>query len=257
MQITGIGVGLDYNEQALNQLAIRSSGRLYHVTESKVLPEIVQSEIGLLKSTRAANARIAVVPAPGVQLLSVDGARSMNRDGTLEVPLGSMFAGQHREFIVRARLNAPTEGSHPIASVRFQFADPTEGNLERVQEAVARFDVVGDAAVASARKNLKAQGVLAMIDASRTTSLAAADIDGDRFGDAERRLDEAEKNLRAAAASASSNADKKRLEESAFKVSKAKAGASAAAAAPPAARAETKRQRSLEANDAAMDLGGF
>ncbi len=257
VQITGIGVGLDYNEHALNQLAIRSSGRLYHVTDSKVLPEIVQSEIALLKSTRAANARIAVVPAPGVELLSVDGARSMNQNGTLEIPLGSMFAGQHRELIVRARVNVPSEGSHPIASVRLQFSDPTEGNLERVQEAVARFDVVGDARVASSRRNLKAQGVLAMLDASRTTSMAAADIDGDRFGDAEKRLEEAERNLRAAAQQATNKQDKMRFEASAGRVSAAKAGASAAAAAPPAARAETKRKKSLEANDAAMDLGGF
>ncbi len=257
VQITSIGVGLDYNEHALNQLAIRSSGRLYHMTDSKNLPEIIQSEMALLKSTRAANAKIAIVPAPGVQLLGVEGARGVMMGNNIEVPLGSMFAGQHREFVVRARLNAPTEGSHPIASVRLVFADPTEGNLERIQEAVARFDVVGDAVLASSKKNSKAHGVLAMLDAGKTTQMAAADIDGDRFGDAEKKLEEAERNLRQAAAQATSKADKVRLESSAAKVGKARAGAGAAAAAPAPARAAEKRKQSLEANDAAMDIQGF
>lgn len=258
VQVTSIGVGLDYNENALNQLAIKSSGRLYHLTDSKNLPEIIDSELALLKSTRAANAKVAIVPAPGVQLVGVEGARGVSaQGGAFEVPLGSMFAGQHREFVVRARLTAPESGSFPIASVRLVFSDPTEGNLERVQEAVARFDVVNDPIVASARKNAKAQGVFAMLEASRATSFAAVAMQDERFDDADKKLAATEQELRSLAGAASTKADRARFEESAAKVSQARAGAAAAAAAPPAARPEAKRKASLEANSAALDLNGF
>lgn len=257
VQITTIGVGLDYNEKALNQLAVRSSGRLYHLTDSKNLPEIVQSEIALLKSTRAANAKIAIVPAPGVDLLAVEGSRGTFVNGAMEVPLGAMFAGEHKEFVVRARLRAPDSGSHPIASVRLVFNDPTEGNLERIQEAVARFDVVADAKVAEARINAKAQGVFAMIDASKSAERAAVALNDDRFEEAEKDLMATEQKLRTAAQHAATKQDRARLEKSADKVGAARAGAGAAAAAPAAAKPMAKRKAALETNDTAMDMAGF
>ncbi|NUP04428.1 MAG: VWA domain-containing protein [Polyangiaceae bacterium] len=257
VQITTIGVGLDYNEQALNRLAMKSSGRLYHLTDSKNLPEIVQSEVALLKSTRAANAKVAIVPAPGVELVGVDGMRARPAaDGTFEVPLGAMFAGEHKEFVVRARLRAPDSGSHPIASVRLVFNDPSEGNLERVQEAVARFDVVNDATVAQASRNTKAQGVFAMIDASITAERAAVAMNEDRFGEAEKDLAVTEEKLRMAAKASTSSSDKKRLEATAQRVSQARAGGSAAAAAPAPKKAEMRRKAALDANDAAMEFSG-
>ncbi|HTJ83257.1 MAG TPA: VWA domain-containing protein [Polyangiaceae bacterium] len=258
VQITAIGVGLDYDELTLNALAMKSAGRLYHMENTAALPEIVASEMGLLKSTRAADTKVAIVPAPGVQLVGVEGAQGRwQSGGALEVPLGSMFGGQHKEFIVRARLNAPESGTHPVASVRLVFLDPKEGNLERIQEAVARFDVVNDASVAMSRKNVRAQNVFAMIDASLATERAAQAVNTDDFAGADRAFEEAEKKLRSQAAVATTAADKSRLEASATRVSQARAGASAAAAAPPAAKPAAKRKMSLEANDAAMDMQGF
>lgn len=256
VQLTAIGVGLDYNERALNQLAVRSSGRLYHLTDSKNLPEIVQSEMALLKSTRAANAKVAIVAAPGVEILGVEGVRGTFVNGSLEVPLGAMFAGQHKEFVVRARLRAPESGSHPIASVRLVFSDPTEGNLERIQETVARFDVVNDPSVATSRKNSKAQGVLAMVDASKSTESAAVALNDDNFDEADRQLAMTEKNLRSAAQTATTKADRERLEESAQRVGRARAGAAGVAAAPAPAKAAAKRKAALETNDAALDFSG-
>lgn len=262
VQVTAIGVGLEYDELTLNQLAIRSSGRLYHLTDTRALPEILGTEIGLLKSTRATNTRVSVVPAPGVQIVSVEGARGTFQSCGMgacpvDVPLGSMFAGQHKEFIVRVRLSTPEAGSHPVASVRLLFHDPAENNLERVQEAVARFDVVNDPTLAAQRLNQRAQSVLAMIEAGRATEIAAQSINADNFDEAERALAATEQKLRNQAAAATSAADKARLESSASRVGRARAGAAKAAATPAPARPMEKRKQALEANDAAMDLQGF
>lgn len=262
VQLTAIGVGLDYDEVTLNQLAVRSSGRLYHLTDTRALPEIVSSEMKLLKGTRATNTRVSIVPAPGVEIVSVEGARGMAQPCggagcPVDVQLGAMFAGQHKEFVVRVRLMAPEAGSHPVASVRLLFHDPAENNLERVQEAVARFDVVNDPLVAAQRKNDRAQSVFAMIDAGKATEIAAQSINADDFDRAERELAATEQKLRAQASASTSKKDKARLEESANRVGRARSGAAKAAAAPPAARPAEKRKQALEANDAAMDLQGF
>ncbi len=258
VQITSIGVGLQYNENALNQLAVRSSGRLFHVTESSSLNEVVESELALLKSTRASGARVAIVPAPGVELVSVEGARFVRGEhGALEVPLGSMFAGQHREWIVRTRVNAPAEGSHALASVRLSFADPSDGNVPRIQETIARFEVTRDAAVFAAKKNLKAQGVMTMLAFSESTKAAAMDFERDDFAAADKRLAQAEEGLRMMAAQSTNEGERKRFEQSVKKVQSARGSGAAAAAAPAPAKAAAKRKSSLETNDAAMDLNGF
>ena len=258
VQVTSIGVGLDYNENALNQLALRSSGRLYHVTDSSGLGEVVESELALLKSTRASDARVAIVPAPGVQLTSVSGARFVSgSNGSFEIPLGAMFAGQHREFLVRARFNAPVEGPASLASVRLVFSDPNDGNLERVQETVARYDVTSDANVFAARKNARAQGVMAMLLASESTRAASIAFDQEDFSGADKRLAEAEESLRQLAASAGSKEEKVRFQKSAERVASTRGAGAAAAQAPAAARPAAKRKMSLETNDAAMDFSGF
>ncbi len=262
VQLTAIGVGLDYDELTLNQLAIRSSGRLYHLTDTRALPEIIAAEMNLLKATRATNTRVSIVPAPGVELVSVEGARGMfqpcgGAGCPIEVPLGSMFAGQHKEFIVRVRLMAPDAGSHPVASVRLLFHDPSENNLERVQEAVARFDVVNDPSLAAQRKNDRAWNVFAMLDASKFTERAAQSLNADDFDRADRELAEAEQKLLRQAATTKSGHDKARLEESAARVSQARAGAAKVKAAPKPAQAAAKRDSALKANEAAMDMQGF
>ncbi len=257
VQITSIGVGLDYDEQSLNALAIRSSGRLYHLERPDQLASIMSEEMGLLQATRATNAVVEIVPAPGVQLVTSEGARSTFDGTSIKVPLGAMFAGQHKEFVIRARVDVSGEGSHPIASVRLLFQDPSEGNLQRVQESVARVDLVNDPAVALRRRNGKAQGILAMVDASKATERAVASLGADNFKDADQVLGEAEKNLEEQARVATNADDKQRFKVSAKRVAEARSGASKAAAAPAAARPAAKRAIMLDANDASMDMMGF
>src|SRR4029079_9043242 len=76
IQVTSIGVGLDYDENTLNALAVRSSGRLYHLAEPREMASILDREIKLLDSTMATDAFVEIVPAPGVQVLGADGVRS-------------------------------------------------------------------------------------------------------------------------------------------------------------------------------------
>ena len=147
IQVTSIGVGLDYDEETLNALAIRSSGRLYHLTESAELAGLVEREVSLLQATAAANAIVEVLPAPGVTLQSVEMARFARVRDRIHVPLGSMHSGQQRELLLRVRVDAAAMGRKPLASVRFHFKDPTEGGLQRVQESVVAAQVTDSASL--------------------------------------------------------------------------------------------------------------
>src|SRR6185503_15178687 len=115
------------------------------LAEPRDLSAMLERELGLLQATAATNAFVEVVPAPGVQLLGAEAVRAdWAEGGSLRIPLGTMFGGQHREMLLRVRVTASGQGAHPVASVRLHSRDPAEGNLERVQEVVARCEVTND-----------------------------------------------------------------------------------------------------------------
>ncbi|HEU4535253.1 MAG TPA: VWA domain-containing protein, partial [Polyangiaceae bacterium] len=152
VQVTSMGVGEGYDETTLNALAVASSGRLYHVDDGETAA-ILERETALLRATAATDAFVEIVPAPGVELQGVDGARADRVGEGLRVPLGTMFAGQHREMLVRARVrgDAPPGGAPAaLASVRFHFRDSADGGLERVHEVVTRYRVSDDPTVVGA-----------------------------------------------------------------------------------------------------------
>ncbi|WP_438006352.1 VWA domain-containing protein [Sorangium sp. So ce321] len=244
VQITSLGVGADYDERTLNALAVGSSGRLYHLTEAHQMSSVLERELALLQTTAATGAFVEIVPAPGVEIMGVPNERTDRSGDTIRVLLGTMFGGQHREMLVRVRVAAPAAGSHPLASVRLHFRDPENGNVPRVQEVVARYDVTSDAALVAARQNEKTQTIAAVIETGMAQLEAAQDVNSGNFGAAEAKLAVAEERLRQQAARAQSAKEKGRAADAAAAVASARKTARAAAAAPPSAR----RMDALEMN---------
>lgn len=260
VQVTAFGVGLEYDERTLDALAVRSSGRLYHLEGPRELSAMLERELGLLQATAATGAVVEVVPAAGVTLMGADGVRiERGPGGAIRIPLGAMFGGQHREMLVRARVTTMNEGSgeRPLASVRLHFQDPAEGNLERVQEVVARYRVTTDAGAVAQHRSAKTEAIVATQEAAQVTLAAAQKLNEGQFAKADEDLAAAEAKLRARAATAASEKDKSRMMASAARLSSVRASAKAAAASPPSAAPMRARAMSLDANQAGMSAAGY
>lgn len=255
-QVTSFGVGIDYDERTLNALSVRSSGRLYHIGEPREMAGILKNELALLEGTLASDAFVEIMPAPGVQVIGADGLRTEMRDGALRIPLGALHAGQHREALVRVRITDPGafEGhTKSMASVRLRFRDAAEGDLERIQEVVARTQLGGDEALVAKSVSSRTKAIVAIMDASRTQMAAAQRINAGDFIDADKELEKAQATLSAQARVVTAPAEKKRLEVAANKVASARAAARAMPAAPKAAQ----RDGALKMNADAMHDQGF
>ena len=257
IQVTALGVGLDYDERTLNTLAVRSSGRLHHIASPEDMTQVLAEETRLFAGTRATDAVVEIVPAPGVTIVSVAGARAVPvMGGGMRVPLGAMFGGQHREMAVRVRVDDPTVRG-PLASVRLHFRDPAEQGLSRVQEVVARFDRTDDPAVVARSENARARTIAAVHEAAELSIAAAQDVNAGRFQEASKSLAEAEQRLQAVAATVRDEKEKQRVLAAARNVSAARKGSEAAAVAPGAAAPAARRARALEINAAAMHDAGY
>jgi Ca-activated chloride channel family protein len=253
-QVTSLGVGLDYDERTLDAIADRTSGRLFHIGDPREMTAALEREVDLLAATMADQAELEVVPAPGVVLEGVEGARAeASPSGALRVPLGALYAGQHCEALVRVRVaGAPAGTQRALASVRLKFRDPADDGVERVQEVVARAQASDDAGAVAAHANATTRAMMATIEAAKIQIDAAQDLGAGQFGRAETQLAAAETRLRDEAARSSSEVAKRKLTAAAATVATARQRVAAAPAAP----APKVREDVLEMNAAAMDALG-
>jgi Ca-activated chloride channel family protein len=256
-QVTSFGVGNDYDERTLNALSLRSSGRLYHIGEPREMSGILRNELALLDATLANDASVEIVPAPGVQVLGADGIRAeFTGGGALRIPLGALHGGQHREALVRIRIVDPSafEGhSRSLASVRLRFHDSAEGDLERIQEVVARTQLSSDDGAVAQSVNSRTKAIVAIMDASKTQLSAAQSMNDGNFVDADKELERAQKTLTAQARIVTAPAEKKRLEFAANQVATTRAAARAMPSKPKA----DQRAGALQLNADAMHAAGF
>ncbi|MEM6994907.1 MAG: VWA domain-containing protein [Myxococcota bacterium] len=258
IQVTALGVGVDYDELTLNELAVRSSGRLYHVEESSELPAIVEEEMALLESTAAADVAVELVAAPGVHIVGTDIAHATRQGGGLAVPLGTMFGGQQRELLVRARVDDnAVEGSKVLASVRLHFRDPAEGGVARVQEAVLRATVTDDPGLVAEHTNSRTQTLIAVREVSDWTQQASQELNRGDLDAADVQLARAESRMREQERRATTKADKARARSSAAKIAQQRSSVKKAKAKPAKARKKASRKLSLDANADAMSAFGY
>lgn len=258
VQVTSLGVGIDYDERTLDALAVRTSGRLYHLGDPRAMAAALHDELGLLTGTVASDAVLEVVPAPGVRLTGADGARfDWGGSGTLRIPLGALYGGQHREALVRVHVDpsvfVSTRDSRPLASVRLRFRDPADGDVERVQEVVARAGLTDDAREVAARGNARTQSIATIQEAAKLELAASDAANRGELQAATVRLAQAETTIREQAHKVADPRQKKRLEEVAGTLARSRASAGAAAAAPKA----VQRDEALKMNSAALDLEGY
>ena len=254
-QVTSLGVGTDYDERTLDALAVRSTGRLYHLSEPREMASLLQHELDLLRSTVATDAFVEIVPAPGVDLVSAEGCRSeRGENGSLRLPLGALFSGQHREALVRVRIrDASVTSSRALASVRLHFKDPGDGDLPRIQEVVARAGFSDDASAVARAENAKTKSIMAVLDASKLELGASQSASTGQFADADKQLAQAQQSLESRAAHVADTQERARLVAVARKV----AGARAQVQAAPSRAPSVQRDVTLELNAAGMHDQGF
>lgn len=251
MQVTAIGVGLDYDETTLGVLAVRSSGRMYHLEHPGQMANILRQEVQLLASTIATDAYIEIVPAPGVIIVDGVSMGATVQDGKLRVPIGSVYSGQRRNVLFRAQLPTGRVGDRALATARLVYRGASANAAEVTQTHQLNYNVTRSARAATASRDGRVAGMVATHEASRAQLRAAEMLNrGDNVAAAV-ALDEAEVQLRSAAAAAPASPARREMMQQAEQM---RSGSSRA-------RRSTSRQESraaaLDSFDSAYEASGF
>lgn len=251
-QVTAIGVGLDYDENTLGQLAVRSQGRLYHLANPTQMAGILREEMGLLASTFATDVMIEVQPAPGVVIVDGLTMGSSVTGNVLRVPVGNLVAGQSREVLFRARVDTSRVGTRPLATARVAYAPAADASRPVTRSVEIPYSVTADASAAARSGNSRVAGLVATHDASVASLNAAQALSRGDAAAADRAFAEAEASLGRVAASAPPAA----AAEARSRRERIRAARSAAATAPSPSSA-AGRGASLDAFDAAYEMNAY
>ncbi len=103
--VTTIGLGLDYNEDLMSRLAMRSDGYHYFAQEAGELAEIFDDELGRALSVVAQAIRIEVRCAPGVRPVHFLGREAEIDDRIAVLTLNNLFSDDERRAILEIEVS--------------------------------------------------------------------------------------------------------------------------------------------------------
>lgn len=184
IRITALGLGVDFDETLLAQVAQVSGGRFHYIEESSMVASVFRDEVLRFERLLARNLHLELRPGPGVRIDGVVGQQiTPLANGHVEVALGDLSEGEHRDVIVRMQSTARRAGAAVElldAVLRFDDAVQNAGRLERRAYLGAR--ATSDTAELESGRNAEVERAAARMLAAATTVQA---IQVARAGDVE------------------------------------------------------------------------
>ena len=138
ISVTTIGIGTDFNEDLMTQLAERSDGNHYFVESSRDLPRIFAAELGDVLSVAARKVIIEIDCPDGVRPLRIIGREGRIRNNRVEVHLNQLYAGQDKYVLIEVMVAAGREDElKTIADARCAYENALT-NTQESSQAVAQ-----------------------------------------------------------------------------------------------------------------------
>lgn len=141
ISVTTIGIGTDFNEDLMTQLADRSDGNHYFVESSRDLPRIFAAELGDVLSVAARKVVIEIDCPDGVRPLRIIGREGRIRGNRAEIHLNQLYAGQEKYVLVEVMVEPGQENQlQKIADARCSYENALTNQQEyAVSVAQVRF----------------------------------------------------------------------------------------------------------------------
>jgi Ca-activated chloride channel family protein len=141
--ISTVGVGLDFDEVTMTQLATVGRGRYHFVEATAALDAMFDRELRELGATIAVDAALTITPLPGVELLDAYGYPAARVGGALVVPIADLRAGEARKVVVRAHVRAGVAAGRALLGASLSWRRVGDGAPRQAYDRLD-VDVVAD-----------------------------------------------------------------------------------------------------------------
>lgn len=118
-----LGVGTDFDETLLRQMAEAGGGNFYYVENEAQLADLLAGEVGEALQVVARGVRLEIEVPPGVRVQVPDSLQVELSGEVFTASLGSLVANQVLDLLLRVELPAVAEGAEVLLTLRLRDAD--------------------------------------------------------------------------------------------------------------------------------------
>jgi Ca-activated chloride channel family protein len=186
--VTTAGIGEEWNEKLLLQIAERSRGNSHWIQNPIAILDTFKQEVEGIQSVAATNLRVAARMSPGVvpvrayatiPMISDMTARAISGN-TVQAELGTLDSKRGQAFLIEARVPARTEGPFRIGEVEITYEVPSQGGRRRSVKADLNVAFTTET-TATAKVNARVMNLVEKVSAFKLqtralTEAAAGDI---------------------------------------------------------------------------------
>jgi Ca-activated chloride channel family protein len=122
--LTTVGIGADYDEQLMVELADAGTGNFYWVQRGQDLATVFGHELSTAQETVATGLQVGLELGEGVELVDASGYPTRVVGGRAFFDVGTLYAGQERRFWVTLRVPADRAGDQLVAMPSVSWRDP-------------------------------------------------------------------------------------------------------------------------------------
>jgi Ca-activated chloride channel family protein len=128
---TTMGVGLDFNEDLLVQMASQGGGAFYFIDDPDQAPDIFAEELGDMQTVVGQNLIITLTPGPGVRFVrQLHAYPKDERDHKITFHLGDLHADETKQLVLELQVPGLEEsGEAELARLRFDYDELREGGV--------------------------------------------------------------------------------------------------------------------------------
>ncbi len=131
ISVTTIGLGLNYNEQLMAQLALQSDGNHAFIKEPSELAAVFTEELGDILSVVAQEVRVKIACPEGVRPVRVLGREASIRSSVVEVTMNQLREGQEKYALLELEVSAGTAEQF-IGDVEVSYRENAESQPHRI-----------------------------------------------------------------------------------------------------------------------------
>lgn len=144
--VSCLGVGMDYNEALMAEVANQGGGRFYHVQHAHQIPAYLAGELGEAAMLAARDLRLVLDLPPGATLVPLTSLYTVQQaDGQAVVSLGDIPCEIELEIPLRLALLGQPAGARLSVQGRLAFTSPAGHALEcSLNRVTVRFLPVSD-----------------------------------------------------------------------------------------------------------------
>lgn len=164
---TTMGIGVDFNEDLMERMAIKGGGHFYFIEHARQIPDFLHRELGEVLSTAARNVTVTLDLPAGIDAQLLNTFETDRVGAGLKVRLDDMIADEARSALFRLSVRPGYLGTTMPLRVTITYADVAMGETMSVSSSEAVLTYATEADCEREQPNPAVMEQVAMQEAAR------------------------------------------------------------------------------------------